>query len=133
MDNFLIVPEVSNLDIFTRAGNYADFTEVELELSIVDLTPVGDRSDDSSTSEFSSVNSRRPDEAVPCGAVDSADSLLGVGVLVDCDELGVGEDSKRVLVNGSEVTADDQRSFGNGPESEMSLFLFVSHATISDL
>ncbi len=97
------------------------------------LSPIDDQGDCVASCHFSGINLGFPEEHVPVRATKEACCLSRVWVLVNADKLLVFQDINRALRSDRKIATDDQRCFGKSPESEVSLFLFMSQSPIANL
>jgi hypothetical protein len=66
---------------------------------------------------------RITNEPVVSCALNNAGALLAEQVLINFNKLFVGNKCKTLFADLIKVTAKDERSFGDSPQSEMRLFL----------
>jgi len=69
---------------------------------------------------------------VPRVAALCAGGLSSADVLVDGDDLFIGENGKRLVGDFGEVSTDNKRGFSYRPKSKMSLLFFMRKASIAN-
>jgi hypothetical protein len=57
------------------------------------------------------------------GTSINASGLLALGILVDGNDLLIGQNGERVISDGGQITTDDQGSLGESPQSEVGSLL----------
>lgn len=69
---------------------------------------------------------------VASAALD-ADCLLAERILIDCNEILVFKDCKRVIGDCVKVTANDKWSLGERPQSKVGALLLVGETVVTNL
>ena len=126
-------PEIPHLDKLITTSHDAKILQLELKVLPGVLSPVDDSGDGMTASDLGRVDLRVPPEGLPLGAAKEASCLGRLWILIDGNKILVHQDGERCLRHGGDVAADDQRSLGHGPKSEVGLLLFVREAAIADL
>ena len=80
-------PQVRDLNLLRRCGNYSQVLEAKCEVRMIDLAPVHNDSDCVPTGHGGRIHLRIPHKARPPVTVEHTSCLARVRVLVDFDQL----------------------------------------------